>query len=389
MSFPGIRLSFAVLSVICLCAPFLFAKADTRPASPEIIAYVFKRNAQIQPGEIAAEKLTRINYAFALIQNGVIVNGYANDDQNLAALVALKKRNPSLKVLISVGGWLGSGNFSDMALTKESRKVFIDSAIKFIERNQLDGLDIDWEYPGQPGAGNRFRPEDKRNYTLLCHELRKHFDKEQGRLGRSLLLTVAVEASTSFLQNTEMPAVQKYVDTVNLMAYDYYEPASSTTTAHHAPLFTNPADPKKISADQSVQEFVQAGVPASKLVLGVPFYGYAWGEVDDIDHGLFRPGKPVPKAFLPYGGIQSTMLNNGFTRYWDSTASVPYLYNANTKVFVSYEDPQSLALKSKYVVDHKLRGVMFWEYSADPTGTLLDTIDAGLWKSADSAGVNK
>jgi chitinase len=186
-----------------------------------------------------------------------------------------------------------------------------------------------------------------------------------------------------------MPAVQKYVDTVNLMAYDYYEPASSTTTAHHAPLFTNPADPKKISADQSVQEFVQAGVPASKLVLGVPFYGYAWGEVDDIDHGLFRPGKPVPKAFLPYGGIQSTMLNNGFTRYWDSTASVPYLYNANTKVFVSYEDPQSLALKSKYVVDHKLRGVMFWEYGADPTGTLLDAIDAGLWKSADSAGVNK
>ncbi len=158
---------FATLLGLCFCAPLLISASEKSSGKPEVIAYVFKKDAVIQPGEIAAEKLTRINYAFALIQNGVIVNGYANDDQNLAALVALKQKNPWLKVLISVGGWLGSGQFSDMALTKESRRVFLDSAVKFIERNRLDGLDIDWEYPAQVGAGNRFRPEDKKNYTLL------------------------------------------------------------------------------------------------------------------------------------------------------------------------------------------------------------------------------
>jgi chitinase len=265
-----------------------------------VIAYVFKRNEVIQPGEIAADKVTRINYAFALIKDGEIINGYANDDQNLAALVALRSQNPSLKVLISVGGWLGSGNFSDMSLTQKSRSIFIESAMKFVDRNKLDGLDIDWEYPGMAGAGNTFRPEDKHNYTLLFEELRKRFDREEKRLHRHLFLSTATGALPDFLEHTEMGLVQKYVDTVNLMAYDYYEPDGDSITGHHAPLFTNPADPKKISADRSVRDYEQAGVPPEKIVLGVPFYGHPWGEVDDLDHGLFRPGKVVPKTFANY-----------------------------------------------------------------------------------------
>jgi chitinase len=380
----------SLLFILCfLCSPALFARKKALPARPEVIAYVFKRNDVIQPGEIAAAKLTRINYAFALIHDGQIVYGYANDDQNLAALVALKQENPSLTVLISVGGWLGSGNFSDMALTKASRRLFIDSAVKFIDQHQLDGLDIDWEYPGQVGAGNRFRPEDKHDYTLLFKDLRKRFDKEEKLLHRRLFLTTAAGASSDFLANTKMGQVQKYVDTVNLMAYDYYEPTDDPVTGNHAPLFTDPADPKKISADRSVREFEQVGVPAAKIVLGVPFYGHTWGEVGDVDHGLFRPGKPVPKAFAHYGDIQTTMINNGFTRYWDAAASVPYLYNPDQKIFVSYEDPESLALKCKYVLDHNLRGIMFWDYAADPTGALLDAIDATLWKNSGSQGGTK
>ncbi len=384
------RSTYCLLSIlVSFCTPVLLARSKDLPARPEVIAYVFKRDDLIQPGEIAAEKLTRINYAFALIQEGQVVNGYANDDQNLAALVALKQKNPSLTVLISVGGWMGSGNFSDMALTKQSRSLFIESAVKFIDRHQLDGLDIDWEYPGQIGAGNRFRQEDKQNYTLLFKELRQRFDKEEKRLHRRLFLTSATGASSSFLENTEMGEVEKYLDTVNLMAYDYYEPTDDAVTGNHAPLFTDPSDPKKISADRSVREFEQAGVPAAKIVLGVPFYGHVWGEVEDVDHGLFRPGKPVPNAFAQYSNIQSTMINNGFTRYWDPVASVPYLYNSEGKIFVSYEDPESLALKCKYVLDNRLRGVMFWEYAADAAGALLDTIDTGLWKSPSATGNQK
>jgi chitinase len=367
-----------------LCSPALLAGAKAQNPKPAIVAYVFQQNNLIQPGQIAAQKLTRINYAFANLQGGRIVNGFTNDDQNLAALVALKQENPSLSVLASVGGWLWSGNFSDMALTPKSRKLFIDSVVEFVDRHNLDGLDIDWEYPGQAGAGNHFRPEDKQNYTLLLKELRKRFDQQQKKLHRQLYITIATGASSSFLAHTEMGKVQKYVDTVNLMAYDYYEPTDDALAGHHAPLFTNPADPKKISGDRSVREYEQAGVPATKIVLGVPFYGHVWGEVADTDHGLFQPGKPIPHAFARYGDISSTMLDNGYTRYWDTTASVPYLYNSEKKIFVSYEDPQSLGLKCRYALTHQLGGIMFWDYTADPTGALLDAIDANLKRAPGS-----
>jgi chitinase len=361
----------------------LLAGTSAQTPKPVIVAYVFQRNDLIQPGQIAAQKLTRINYAFANLQGGRIVNGFTNDDRNLAALVALKQENPSLTVLVSVGGWLWSGNFSDMALTKTSRDLFIESVVEFINRNHLDGLDIDWEYPGLVGAGNHFRPEDKQNYTLLLKELRHRFNQQEKKLHRRLYITIAAGASSDFLAHTEMNNVQKYVDTVNLMAYDYYEPTDDAIAGHHAPLFTNPADPKKISADRSVQEFEHAGVPAAKIILGVPFYGHVWGAVTDTNHGLFQPGKPIPNAFAKYGNITATMLNNGFVRYWDPIASVPYLYNPEKKIFVSYEDPESLGLKSRYVLDHKLGGMMFWDYSGDPAGALLDAINTGLQKNPD------
>ena len=365
------------------CSPILLAGTTAQTPKPVIVAYVFQRNDLIQPGQIAAQKLTRINYAFANLQGGRIVNGFTDDDRNLAALVALKQENPSLTVLVSVGGWLWSGNFSDMALTKTSRDLFIESVVEFINRNHLDGLDIDWEYPGLVGAGNHFRPEDKQNYTLLLKELRHRFNQQEKKLHRRLYITIAAGASSDFLAHTEMNKVQKYVDTVNLMAYDYYEPTDDAIAGHHAPLFTNPADPKKVSADRSVQEFEHAGVPAAKIILGVPFYGHVWGAVTDTNHGLFQPGKPIPNAFAKYGNITATMLNNGFVRYWDPIASVPYLYNPEKKIFVSYEDPESLGLKSRYVLDHKLGGMMFWDYSGDPAGALLDAINTGLQKNPD------
>ena len=365
------------------CSTVLLAGTTAQTPKPVIVAYVFQRNDLIQPGQIAAQKLTRINYAFANLQGGRIVNGFTNDDRNLAALVALRQENPSLTVLVSVGGWLWSGNFSDIALTKTSRDLFIESVVEFINRNHLDGLDIDWEYPGLVGAGNHFRPEDKQNYTLLLKELRHRFNQQEKKLHRRLYITIAAGASSDFLAHTEMNKVQKYVDTVNLMAYDYYEPTDDAIAGHHAPLFTNPADPKKISADRSVQEFEHAGVPAAKIILGVPFYGHVWGAVTDTDHGLFQPGKPIPNAFAKYGNITATMLNNGFVRYWDPIASVPYLYNPEKKIFVSYEDPESLRLKSRYVLDHKLGGMMFWDYSSDPAGALLDAINTGLQKNPD------
>lgn len=376
-----------LLLAACLCfSPAILAQASE--PQPVVVAYVFAKDSLIQPGEIAAQKVTRINYAFANLQDGRITTGYANDDKNLAALVALKQQNPSLTVLVSAGGWLWSGGFSDIALTKESRAVFIESVANFVTRHQLDGLDIDWEYPGLPGSTNSFRPEDKQNYTLLLKDLRQRFNHLEKKLHRPLYLTVAAGSSEEFLDHTEMSKAQRYLDTINLMAYDFYQGSSDSTTGHHAPLFTNPADPKKISADRSVREFEQAGVPAAKIVLGVPFYSHVWSEVPDVNHGLFQPGKPPSAGEQPAGGPEA-LLKERFIRYWDPIASAPYLYNPERKVFVSYDDPQSLAAKCKYVLEHKLRGVMFWDYEADSTGALLDALDTGLGINSGAQDVAK
>jgi chitinase len=371
--------SLLFLLLLVLSLGLLSSTALAKKDTYVITAYVFPQNAVLSSSQIAADKLTRINFAFANIDQGRIVLGDPSDAANLAVLVGLKKENPDLTVLVSVGGWLWSGRFSDASLTPASRAKFIESVADFVTRYKLDGLDIDWEYPAMAGAaGNVFRPEDKQNYTLLMKELRERFNKMQKKLHRHLYITIAAGASTEFLEHTEMDKVQEYVDTVNLMAYDYYEPGDDKITGNHSPLFVDPADPKGISSDKSVQEFETAGVPADKIVLGVPFYGHVWGHVAATNNGLFQPGDTVPHAYSTYRTLTEDFANQGFTRHWDESASVPYLYNSQKKIFVSYEDPESLALKCKYVVDHHLAGMMFWEYESDPSGKLLDAIDRGL-----------
>lgn len=375
LSFRSIALRLAIACLLLLSLAPL-CKAETL-----VVGYVFPQNNRLQPGQVDPLALNRINYAFASLRDGQVVEGYPSDADNLKYLVSLRKQNPSLTILISVGGWLGSGGFSDMALTSQSRARFIESALTYIDLHHLDGIDIDWEYPGLPGAGHAFRREDKQNFTYLIAELRARLDLAAKAAGRKLYLTIAAGASDDFLANTEMAKVQGFLDSVNLMAYDYYEPDSDSRTGHHAPLFANPADPKHVSADASVRALLAAGVPAPKILLGVPFYGRQWENVPDRSHGLYQSGHASSQNSIRFGEIDANHLPAGFTRYWDSTSSVPFLYNAQLHLFISYEDPQSLSLKSRYVRSHHLGGVMFWDYSSDPSGKLLHAINSTLHPS--------
>ncbi len=259
-----------------------------------------------------------------------MVEGSSFDADNFALLVSLKQQNPALTILVSVGGWGGSGGFSDMALTSASRERFIDSVVHFITQYKLDGLDIDWEYPGLVGAGN-----------------------------------------------TLMAAVARFVDTVNLMTYDYYGPDSDRISGNHAPLFTDPADPKQISAERTVRAYESAGVPAGKLLLGLPFYGKSWAEVGPTNNGLFQPGSKPAATFHDYSAL-ADFAAQGYSRHWDAAASVPWLYNPDTRTFISYEDSESLARKCRFALDQHLGGVMFWELTEDANGVLLDTISTSL-----------
>jgi chitinase len=344
----------------------------------EIIAYVFPRDRVLGADEVAATKLTRINYAFANVTDGKVVEGFAHDGENFAVLHGLKRQNPGLKILVSVGGWTWSKNFSDVSLTKASRGIFIESAVAFVERYGLDGLDIDWEYPGLKGDDNPFRAEDKENYTLLLKELRTRFDREGRRMGRHLYTSIATGSGQNFLDHTEMDKVQRYVDSINLMTYDMY--GGEPHTGHHAPLYEHPEDPKHVSAHAAVQRYLAAGVKRNKIVLGVPFYGKGWKNVGAVKNGLFQAGTPAHELHLNYGNIAATLLTpgSGYVRYWDYSSDAPYLYNAATQTWVDYEDAESLTHKAVYVRDYGLGGMMFWEYTGDPHQVLLDAIGAGL-----------
>ena len=375
-------------SVVCLgvAAALSLAAAAALAAPPrtvpqkqvgeQIVGYLAPKHV-LTAADVPATKLTRINYAFSAIKNGEMVEGSAFDADNFALLVSLKQQNPGLTILVSVGGWGGSGGFSDMALTAASRERFIDSVVGFLTRYQLDGLDIDWEYPGLKGAGNTFRPEDKGNYTALLRELRTRFDQEEKQQHRHFFTSVAVGGNADFIEHTEMAAVARAVDTVNLMTYDYYGPDEDKISGNHAPLLTDPADPKAISADRTVRAYEAAGVPASKLLLGLPFYGKEWDNVGPQNNGLFQPGAMPAGTFHDYSALVD-YTEHGYTRHWDSAAAVPWLYNPDTRTFISYEDPESLARKCHFVLDQHLAGVMFWELTEDANSDLLNTIVTGM-----------
>jgi chitinase len=238
---------------------------------------------------------------------------------------------------------------------------------------------VDWEFPGQKGLNNVHRPEDKQNCTALLAELRSALDRAGTALGKRYLLTMATQAADEWLANTEMGKAQKYLDFVNLMAYDQFVD-SDPIAGHHAPLYTNPANPKNLSAAAMIDRYIAAGVPASKIILGVPFYGRAWGEVPATANGLYQPAKRPPSR-LPssFRAIRENYENkDGFVRYWDELSKAPFLYSADRKIFISYDDEESIGLKARFVSEKGLAGLMFWRYNEDGVDPLLDAIRNGF-----------
>jgi chitinase len=337
-----------------------------------VIGYVFPGNTVIQENAIAAGNLTHINYAFANIEDGKMVEGYDADSANFVVLNRLKKDNPSLKILISVGGWGWSGGFSDMALTQERRARFIQSALDFIVKHQLDGLDIDWEYPGLPGAGNPYRPEDKENFTSLLKECRNALDSVGN--SKRYLLTIAAAASSAYPEKTNMQEASRYLDMVNLMTYDFAGEWDNVAR-HHANLYPSEYYEWGNSVSETVSKFIQEGVPAEKLVVGVPFYGRGWKNVDSVNDGLGQPATGLQNVNLSYRNLKKSYLSDpAFKKGWDDSAKAPYLLNEDEGIFITYENLQSLQLKCDFARDKNLKGVMFWEYFKDYDEELLKVL---------------
>jgi len=357
------------------------------PGGFKVIGYYADWTAARFPlADIPASKLTHVQYAFArvggdnkleIIRPDAAVNQvYPGDCQELGCkhglfnqITELKRKQPRLKFLISVGGWADSAGFYGMAATEDGRRTFAASCSEFLRTYpQFDGIDIDWEHPVVGGQERALgQPRDARNYVLLLQEIRR-------AIGPARLLSIAIGAGPNVIDPLDWPEIAAALDWVAVMTYDFH--TGGATTGYNAPLYDNadPHDPRH-NTHAAVQALLTKGVPRAKLAAGVPFFSRGW-------RGVETPAvwSPASASFQsgPYRTVVTSFVNvPGWVRTWDDVAKVPSLYNAQTREWISYDDPQSMRLKGQYIAAQGLGGGMFWELSND-NGELLDALREGL-----------
>lgn len=392
---------FALLLALVLPA-WTLAGAATPPSPYRVVGYDF--GASWVPGETdnmpwkpipasQARELDTIIFAFAGIKDGRVTLNEIGA-RRLDQLVALKRANPHLRVELSVGGW-GAGGFSEAASTPGGRKLFAASATELVVAHHLDGLDVDWEFPGSDAGGITASPDDRADFTLLLAAVRSALDTAAAADGHTYSLSIAAGLGND-LRYVDIAAINRYLDSINVMTYDMCnkEPPGVHVTCHHSGLTAGPSAPAYIdTVARGVWQFISAGVPPQKLVIGAAFYGHAYGDVKPANDGLYQPyAKALDLGELSWPRVKANFMDtNGFVRHWDAAADAAFSWNAATHTFVTYDDPQSMAAKAAFVKANHLGGIMFWQLGDDPSGELLHAIWQGLKIDAApaSAGAGK
>lgn len=356
----------------------------------KVIGYVGTRDLPtVREQDILS--LDVINIAFAGLEDGRVV--WPGCEESRDALRRIRRVHPAIKLVLSVGGW-GADGFSQAAASQAGRERLAVSAAEIAEEYGLDGIDIDWEYPGTSIAGIAACREDKQNFTLLLRQLRETLDDA----GPGRMLTIAAGGDTYFTLQTDIPEICRYLDYVMLMTYDL-QGGFQTVTGHHAALYQGRNNLIDASVDKAVRVFGEAGLPAEKMVVGVPFYSRQWDRVKGGGDGLGQEAETIGHYGPDYGSLadyigladrgnpeDDIQQHDAYRRYWDAEAGVPYLFDGST--FISYEDQQSLAGKIAYIRERDLLGIMFWEYRSDPTGTLIPFIRKEMDKGTEEGEVS-
>lgn len=331
-----------------------------------VIAYYADNNlAQIDSFSI--EKLTHIIFSFCHLKGNRLNVDDAADSAMIRKMVSLKKRNPGLKVILSLGGWGGCAACSDAFATKEGRKEFSNSVKELSEYFGSDGLDLDWEYPTIQGyPGHKFQPADKENFSELINQLRQ-------TLGKKYEISFAAGGFNQFIDKAvDWKKVMKKVNYVNMMTYDLVN-GYAKITGHHTALYSTQSQVE--STDNAIQKLLSIGVPKNKIVIGAAFYGRMWEAVPDSNYGLYQSGKFLKS--ISYKNFASQLsADSGFVYHWDEKAMAPHLFNPVRHLFVTYDDKHSMQQKTKYAMDKQLGGIMFWQLTGDVySDGLLDVID--------------
>lgn len=313
---------------VILTLALLLCLIQAQTAERVVVAYVTSWTQTIPDPTV----MTHINYAFGHVNDSFDGVRIDNPDR-LRMIVDLKKQNPKLRVLLSVGGW-GSGRFSEMAASDKNRLLFAKDCRRVVDDFGLDGIDIDWEYPTQSSAGISSSPDDTKHFTLLMRDLRKELGNK--------LLTCATIASGEYI---DFRSCISYIDMVNVMSYDMGNPPY-----HHSALYPSEIT-NWMTTSAAIEAHLNAGVPHEKLVMGMPLYGR---------------GKQ--------GYTTEPDSTKGTKEQWHEQSMVPYLVDAQGNLVMGFENERSIGIKCQYIIDHRLRGGMYWEYGDEHQEKLRNTI---------------
>ena len=361
---------FLGLALLIIITSVCFSPGFSSNPIPEennfsVIAYYHGNAAGID--DYPVEKLTHIIFSFLHLKGNKLAVDNAKDSLTIQHLVSLKKRNPGLKIILSLGGWGGCETCSEVFANDQQRRQFAESVKQLLVQFKADGLDLDWEYPSIEGyPGHQYLPEDKQNFTSLVQTLRTVF-------GNKYELSFAAGAFTDCLKNSvEWNKIMPLLDKVNLMTYDLVN-GYSKYTGHHTPLFSAPS--QKESADNAIRFLDSIGVERNKIIIGAAFYARVWENVEPSANSLFKPGKF--KHGVDYKDLKKYFDDNkGFEHFWDSVAKAPYSYNAEKQLFATFDDERSITIKTRYAIKNDLGGIMFWQLGGDyHEKGLLDVID--------------
>ncbi|KAK7719721.1 Chitinase 4 [Diaporthe eres] len=338
--------------------------------------------ANYQPQSIPASKITRVYYAFASFgSDGRVTSSdpyadlqkhYSTDSWNdvgnnaygcVKQLYLLKKQNRQLKVILSIGGWNDSPKFPAIAASATARETFARSAVKLVTDWGFDGIDLDWEYPEDAAQAADF--------VKLLAELRKQLSAwtAANARGYRLLLTVASSAGPDHYNVLDLREADRYLDSWNLMAYDYAG-SWDTTAGHQANLFANAGNPgaAKYSTDKAVTDYVARGVPASKILLGLPTYGRAFESTDGLGKPFYGVGPGSATLQTPGLWLYKDLPRPGAGEQYDEIAGASWSYDPAARELISYDNVRSARVKASYLKGKGLAGSFFWEASGDKQG---------------------
>ncbi|XP_015836951.1 chitinase-like protein 3 isoform X2 [Tribolium castaneum] len=328
------------LAILSLLQATFFQNTETTIVSCYYESWLFEKFA---PEDIDVSICTHINYAFL----GIHPNGTFRLDGSediLKRLGALKSLNPDLKLLISVGGWAeGSTTFSEVAADADKKKTAAESALYYMQTYDFDGIDLDWEYPGERGG----TPADKENFIDMLTVIREVFDQNGGGLVTAAVWAIPQKSSYN------VNSLSKIVDYINVMTYDLHSSADNKT-GENSPLYPSSSDSdwerENTNCDASINNWLNSGADPTKLVLGLGFYGKTYELADPGEHTVGAPtvGPGVGGGGLGYPEICQL---TDWTEAWDDEQQVPYKYKGNQWV--------------QYAKERNLGGVMMWAVDID------------------------